>query len=142
MKAINNATGEIVSHFFYSKEFGTISYLDSKNILRVVDARDGEWTILSYDKDCTFCGCSYRITGVEKESCCDEKETIIQDNLDWQSFRAEAAKDILAGMMQHKVLSDSSMTLFVPKEQVVSAAIGLADELIKQLKEKEKNDRL
>lgn len=59
------------------------------------------------------------------------------NNFDWQSFRAEAAKDILAGMMQHKVLSDSSMTLFVSKEQVVSAAIGLADELIKQLKEKE-----
>lgn len=109
MKAKNNKTGEIVTNFGISKEFGTISYIDSTNTLRVSTASDGEWTIVEED----------------------------EVSFDWQSFRAEAAKDILAGMMQHKVLSDSSMKLFVPKEQVVSAAIGLADELIKQLKEKE-----
>lgn len=85
-------------------------------------------------KDCNVIGCPNRGSNAVFSKPC----TIIeQDSFDWQYFRAEAAKDILAGMMQHKVLSDSSMTLFVPKEQVVSAAIGLADELIKQLKEKE-----
>ena len=58
-----------------------------------------------------------------------------KDTTDWDSFRREAAKDILAGLMQHRVLSDASDRLYIPKEQVVSAAIGLADELIKQLKE-------
>lgn len=56
----------------------------------------------------------------------------------WDSFRREAAKDILAGMVHHRVLSDSSDRFYIPKEQVVSAAIGLADELIKQLREERK----
>ena len=57
---------------------------------------------------------------------------------DWEKFRREAAKDILAGMVHHRVLSDSSDRFYIPKEQVVSAAIGLADELIKQLREGKK----
>ena len=62
----------------------------------------------------------------------------VQDGIAYneESFRREAAKDILAGMMHHRVLSDSSDRFYIPKEQVVSAAIGLADELIKQLKAK------
>ena len=57
---------------------------------------------------------------------------------DWEKFRREAAKDILTGMVHHRVLSDSSDRFYIPKEQVVSAAIGLADELIKQLREGKK----
>lgn len=48
---------------------------------------------------------------------------------DWQSFRAEAAKDILCSL----ILDDR---VPITKEQVTNS-IWLADELIKQLKEKE-----
>lgn len=58
--------------------------------------------------------------------------------VDWDAFRREAAMDMLAGMVHHRVLSDSSDRFYIPKEQVVSAAIGLADELIKQLREDKK----
>ena len=61
----------------------------------------------------------------------------MQVDWDWEKFRREAAKDILTGMVHHRVLSDSSDRLYIPKEQVVSAAIGLADELIKQLRKEE-----
>lgn len=47
---------------------------------------------------------------------------------DWQSFRREAAKDILAGFCAsgNRVLADATTSL----------AIQLADELIRRLKEK------
>ena len=57
---------------------------------------------------------------------------------DWSAFRREAAKDILAGMMQHKVLSDSYARFYIPIEKTVSAAMELADELIKQLQKEKK----
>lgn len=103
MKVKNNKTGEIVTNFGFSKEFGTVSYIDSTNTLRFSTASDAEWTII-------------------------EEET----SFDWQSFRAEAAKDILAGFaakIGHPI-DDYS-------EQSCKYAINLADELIKQLKEKE-----
>ena len=52
------------------------------------------------------------------------------DNVDWQSFRAEAAKDILCAMIQGGY--DYSRT----KSQS-ELSVKYADELIKQLKEKE-----
>lgn len=48
---------------------------------------------------------------------------------DWQSFRREAAKDILGAVIAKK----SSMCSYA---EVVEEAIKFADELIKQLKEK------
>lgn len=100
MKAKNNKTGEIVTDFAISKEFGTISYFDSNKTLRLTTACDGEWTIL------------------------DEENTF-----DWQSFRAEAAKDILCAMIARGEKA---------KPIVVDIAIDGADELIKQLKKEEK----
>ena len=99
MKARNNKTGEIVTDFAISKEFGTISYFDSNKTLRLTTACDNEWTIL--DEESTF---------------------------DWQSFRAEASKDILCAL-----ISDGSISI---TNVEVSESIGLADELIRQLKEK------
>ena len=51
------------------------------------------------------------------------------DNFDWQSFRAEAAKDILCAL-----ILDGRVP--ITNEQVANS-IELADELVKQLKEKE-----
>lgn len=50
------------------------------------------------------------------------------DNFDWQAFRREAAKDILAGFCAsgNRVLADATTSL----------AIQFADELIRRLKEK------
>lgn len=71
MKARNNKTGEIVTDFAISKEFGTISYFDSNKTLRLTTACDNEWTII--DEESTF---------------------------DWQFFRNQAAKDILCSIIQ------------------------------------------
>ena len=68
MKARNKKTGEVVTNFGISKEYGTASYIDSTNTLRFSTPLDGEWEII------------------------DESEPI-----DLSSFRREAAKDILAG---------------------------------------------
>lgn len=107
MKAKNNKTGEIVTNFGMSKEFGTISYIDSTNTLRFSTASDAEWTII--EEEISF---------------------------DWQSFRAEAAKDILCATLSGGTAS--GMIGIIPeKETIVKASIEIADELIKQLKEKE-----
>lgn len=55
----------------------------------------------------------------------------VQDGVahDWDSFRREAAKDVLSAVIAKK----SSMC---PYGDVVDEAIKFADELIKQLKEK------
>lgn len=51
------------------------------------------------------------------------------DDFDWRSFRAEAAKDILCAMIP------GANNIIGPKN--VEYAILIAEELIKQLKEKE-----
>lgn len=102
MKAKNNKTGEIVTNFGMSKEFGTISYIDSTNTLRFSTASDAEWTII-------------------------EEET----SFDWQSFRAEAAKDILCSIIQSGYYGEDRIA------HQSELAVGYANELCKQLKEKE-----
>ena len=52
---------------------------------------------------------------------------------DWQSFRAEAAKDILCGIVSHPNIRYGVGNT----ETQVGYALQYADELIKQLKEKE-----
>lgn len=102
MKARNNKTGEIVTNFGFSKEFGTTSYIDSKGVLTFNTSNSGEWTII------------------------DEEE----NDFDWQSFRAEAAKDILCSMIQggyaeSRIYSHAAL------------AVKYADSLIAKLKENE-----
>ena len=111
MKARNNKTGEIVTDFAISKEFGTISYFDSNKTLRLATACDNEWTII--DEESTF---------------------------DWQSFRNQAAKDILCATLSGGISSGATGFL-EEKENVVKTAIKIADELIKQLKGS-RDDRL
>lgn len=58
------------------------------------------------------------------------------DDFDWQTFRAEAAKDILCGMLNTRLYDNAQR-----KQGCVEEAIYFADELIRQLKEKEvRND--
>lgn len=53
------------------------------------------------------------------------------DDFDWQSFRAEAVKDFTAALLP---VIDWEHTY---NENIIKQAIDLANELIKQLKEKE-----
>lgn len=77
-------------------------------------------------KDCESKWCPYRNT-FNNGICVynPEKPT----TFDWQSFRTEAAKDILCAMIpeRHNIIGPNN----------VEYAIMIADELIKQLKEKE-----
>ena len=58
-----------------------------------------------------------------------------REDFDWQSFRAEAAKDILCATLSGGTAS--GMIGIIPeKETIVKASIEIADELIKQLKRK------
>lgn len=59
-------------------------------------------------------------------------EQYMEDYQDWSSFRREAAKEILAGMVSHPRVSYGNMNA----GQQARLAIQYADELIKHLKEK------
>lgn len=67
----------------------------------------------------------------EDGRCCyasmRDMEIIEYSTVDWEKFRREAAKDILCAMIHHQNGTNSIE---------VSIAISIADELIKQLKEK------
>lgn len=58
---------------------------------------------------------------------------------DWEKFRREAAKDILANILSCPVTMNLGDKAVKTVEDYVSCAITLTDELIKQLKENEKS---
>lgn len=89
-------------------------------------------------KDCDKEGCSQRAYTDDAE-CVFQQWTTTQE-FDWQSFRAEAAKDILCATLSGGIAS--GMIGIIPeKETIVKACIEIANELIKQLKEKEKEEK-
>ena len=57
----------------------------------------------------------------------------LENDFDWKSFRAEAAKDILTGIVVHDNICISSTYA----DRLTKLALTYADELIRQLKEKE-----
>ncbi len=81
-------------------------------------------------KDCESKGCPYRNT-FNNGICVYNPEKSTTFN--WQSFRAEAAKDILTGIVAHSGVSISS----TDAHRLTELALTYADELIRQLKEKE-----
>lgn len=72
--------------------------------------------------------CNEGFYDVETHDIYEPDELDFVPEFDWQSFRREAAKDILAGFCAsgNRVLADATTSL----------AIQLADELIRQLQEK------
>lgn len=60
------------------------------------------------------------------------------DGFDWQSFRAEAAKDILCAMITNEGVADERNVDDFTKDNQVKDAVLYADSLISKLKEKEK----
>ena len=88
-------------------------------------------------KNCEIKGCPNRGSNAVFSKPC----TIInQDSFDWQSFRAEAAKDILCASLSGGIASGmiDMIAIIQEKETIVSGSIEIADELINQLKEKKK----
>ena len=89
-----------------------------------------EITILRISKKCGTA--TYIEDGIIHQNNLSKEWKIIDESalIDWQAFRREAAKDILAGFAARigHPMSDYS-------EQSCKYAIQLADELIKQLKE-------
>jgi hypothetical protein len=76
-------------------------------------------------KNCNNFGCSYR-NSFEK---CFYQDDYLDEDFNWQSFRAEAAKDILCALLTHygEALNET-----------VKDSLLYADVLISKLKEKEK----
>jgi len=84
-------------------------------------------------KDCGFFGCSRRGDG-ETECFYDidlQRDKEAEEKSYWQSFRAETAKDILCAIIQSGYCGEDRI---VHQSEL---AVKYADELIKQLKEKE-----
>lgn len=82
MRAKNNKTGEIVTNFNWSKEYGTASYVDGDGLLRAKGFNDGEWTIIDEDND-----------------------------FDKESLRMETAKDIMVAIVQNNSYLSNTLTL-------------------------------
>lgn len=80
-------------------------------------------------KDCESKGCHYRDT-FNDGTCVYNHEKLT--TFDWQLFRAEAAKEFVSIICNHKYYTQRERYPVICKE-----AIALADELIKQLKELE-----
>lgn len=72
MKARNNKTGEIVTNFKWSGEWGTATYIDSEGLLCISNTNDGEWTIIEESDENTF---------------------------DWEAFRRETAKSVMCTLI-------------------------------------------
>ena len=108
MKARNTKTGEIVTHFGYSKEWGTISFVDQSGILRQESYASGTWEIIDDG-----------------------------DGVDWDAFRREAAKDIVCAILSAGAQqTDDNDNHFYSFEELAKASVEWADTLIKQLQGK------
>ena len=108
MKARNMKTGELVTHFGMLKEYGTISYIDSKGVLRICFQHDGEWEII------------------------EESDT---DNTQLRQQTAIAAmQGILSNAAGFEFLYKENEQHTIPIG-VARLAVACADELIKQLNE-------
>lgn len=64
-----------------------------------------------------------------------DMEIIDYRSVDWDNFRREAAKEMLANMLSCPTTMNLGEKAIKTVGDYVSLAIGLADELIKQLKE-------
>lgn len=101
MKARHKKTGREITILGISKEWGTATFI-AEGVLHQENLASGEWEII------------------------DDS-----DPVDWSSFRREAAKDFISGMLAN--VSPAADQWTTP--EIVTAALDIADELIKQLKD-------
>ena len=109
MKARNTKTGDVVSNFGISKEFGTVSYIDSKGKVRFSVPHDSEWEIV-------------------------DEET----NTDIYNVRTQAAIAAMQGIITSSELYDVKLNKGESLAQIVAnVAVQYADALIEELKKGE-----
>ena len=99
-------------------------------------------------KDCNVWGCQHRTSNAEQECVLQNiaghiitqpsegtKGFLVPEGtamtIDWSSFRREAAKDFISGMLAN--VSPAADQWTTP--EIVTAALEIADELIRQLKQ-------
>ena len=124
MDARNTKTGEIVENFNFSHEYGTVSYIDSKGLLRFGQPKDGEWEIIKPKFD-------------PKDWM--TKGQIIVEESKWSVFRREAARSILAGMFAN---GEVVYSYHENEESAAKFAVSYADALIAELRKDEKHKTL
>lgn len=90
----------------------------------------GEWLTVN--------PCDDGFYDVETHNIYDADELDFSRGFDWETFRREAAKDILANMMSCPTTMNLGDKVIKTVGDYVSFAVGLADELIKRLKEDKK----
>ena len=119
MKARYRKTGEIVTIVAYSGRVDRneildyVYYIDSNG---KEHTEDGRGLNLYWDFE----------TEIEIEN-----PSINKTIVDWKSFRREAAKDFISGMLAN--VSPAAEQWTTP--EIVTAALDIADELIRQLKQ-------
>ena len=88
-------------------------------------------------KDCTTFDCQYRTTDAEKD--CYYEQWTAKKSFDWQSFRAEAAKDILCSVI---LTFEAKESFDKTLDNAINNSIKAADKLISKLKEKEEKQNV
>ena len=84
-------------------------------------------------KNCEVYDCQYRTTNAEKDYYYETQYTA-KEQFDWQSFRAEAAKDILCSVI---LTFEAKESFDKALDNAIDNSIKAADKLISKLKEKE-----
>ena len=92
MKARNNKTGEIVTNFKWSGEWGTASYINSEGLLCISNTNDGEWTIIEESDDNTF---------------------------DWETFRRETAKSVMCSLFENHSDEDIARLSIASSDELI-----------------------
>lgn len=117
MKARNTKTGDVVSNFGISKEFGTVSYIDSKGKVRFSVPHDGEWEIVDEEPNTD-------IYNVRTQAAIAAMQAILTCNDDeYRQLIACAYRD------------DEKHTI---PNGVAQFAVACADSLVKELNRKRK----
>ena len=96
--------------------------------MNCIDCKD--FTCLHRSKTTDGGSCYYE-SGEQKEKLLTMTAEASLHYVDWSSFRRDAAKDFISGMLAN--VSPAANQWTTP--EIVSAAIEIADELIKRLKD-------
>lgn len=125
MKARIKGTTEWKDYKEAFGQYGELIGLETKGYTLT----DEEWCKekgITYDPDCPFNEGMHYVSAILPLEAFD-----LPNEIDWQSFRNQAAKDILCSIIQSGYYGEDRIA------HQSKLAVGYANELVKQLKEKE-----
>ena len=133
MKAKIKGTTEWKDYKEAFGQYGELIGLETKGYTLT----DEEWCKekgITYDPDCPFNEGMHYVSAILPLEAFD-----LPNEIDWQFFRTEAAKDILCATLSGGIASGmiDMIAIIQEKESIVNGSIEIADELVKALKEKE-----